>query len=177
MRSQTYSILRPDSILKERKPENLICSWTQAAPKDQDGPHGLYLDHIPELLHSNSQSRRGWLFQMYSQTVCDWSRYCFRAHTCQLTMRFLPGWKLPCLLTISYKTLSHWELRVLSSHSLHQRWRYGLSLSMTKDFTVITLNWAPWWFLGAHPQNRDIVGIPIQVSSQKPTLKQLLASQ
>jgi hypothetical protein len=34
---------------KKEEPENLTCSWTQAAPKYQEEPHGLSLPHTPEL--------------------------------------------------------------------------------------------------------------------------------
>ena len=46
LRGQTYSILELASILKEKEPENLTCSWTQAAPKYQEGPHGLSLARV-----------------------------------------------------------------------------------------------------------------------------------
>ena len=41
LRGQTYFILGPASILKEKESENLISSQTQAASKYQEGPHGL----------------------------------------------------------------------------------------------------------------------------------------
>ena len=41
LRGQTYFILGPASILKEKESENLISSQTQAASKYQERPHGL----------------------------------------------------------------------------------------------------------------------------------------
>ena len=90
MRGQTYSILGPASILKEKESENLTCSWTQAAPKYQEGPHDLTLAHTSDIFPSyflaTVNQRLVWLFQMYFGTICDRSWSCFRAPTFQLTI-------------------------------------------------------------------------------------------
>ena len=71
LRNQTYSILRPSSILKLKKPKNLTCRWSQGKHKFLEGSHSLSLAHIPELLLSISQSKTSLIFLSDTLSDCD----------------------------------------------------------------------------------------------------------
>ena len=150
LRGQTYSFLGLAFILKEKEPENLTCSWTQAAPKYQEGPHGLSLAHTPELLPSyflaTVNQRLVWLFQMYFQTVCD-SSSCFRAPTCGLIVILLyacqTGHSSPSpshLLLFSYKNLFCWGFKGFHPAGSGLGWRRAQAWGVYNKDTLMLLH-------------------------------------
>ena len=141
--SERPSLLHPGTRLHLKRKKSLR-TWPQAerklSTKYQEGPEDLSLAHTPELLPSYFlKIRKIWLFQMYFQTVCDCSWFCFRAPTYRLMIVIQLDacqTKLPCLLPISYKALSWWHLRTVPC----PRWWCDPSSSLIKE-TLVQLHW------------------------------------
>lgn len=133
MRGQTYSILELASILKEKQPQNLTFSRTQATPKYQDLSLALISELLPSYILVTVNQRLVWLFQLYLQTLCDCISSSFRTPTGQLTLDIqLDACQTgPLSFTpIPYKTLSRW------------------------GFQAITSETAPWWSFGVQQHKK-----------------------
>lgn len=103
-----------------------------------------YSEWLPSYFLATDNQRLVWLIQMYFQTICDCSWFCFKAHICWLNL-------LVCL-PFPIKPYPDGALGLLHLPVLLcQGWVGGNpKLEIVRDPRVIELERDPWWSSGIH---------------------------